>query len=61
MKKCQNCRANYNNMFCELGYKTEILYEVYKGYEYNYISPLEKCEKPKSNKDYHKKKKKNTL
>jgi hypothetical protein len=58
MKKCQNCIANNNNMFCNLDYKTEIIIEKFKGYEYAYISPLEKCLKPKSYKDYHNKFKK---
>jgi hypothetical protein len=52
MKKCQDCIANYKNMFCKLGYKTEHLKTVVSGYTWEYISPLEKCEKPKNKKDY---------
>jgi hypothetical protein len=53
MKKCQDCRANNNNLFCELEYKTEILTDNLKDcFFYNYISPIEKCDKPKNKKDY---------
>ena len=52
MKKCQDCRANKNNSYCELGYKTEDLTQIILGYAYNYISPLEKCYKPKNRKEY---------
>ena len=55
MKKCQDCRANNRNMYCDLEYKTEKLSQIILGYKYEYISPLEKCDKPKSHKDYHKK------
>jgi len=52
MKKCQDCRANHKNDFCELGYKTEILNQNWRGGIYEYISPLEKCDKPKTKKEY---------
>lgn len=52
MKKCQDCRANRKNSYCELGYKTEELKTVVMGYTYEYISPIEKCVKPKSRKEY---------
>lgn len=52
MKKCQNCPANNNNMFCRLTYKTEILSDIVRGYKYDYISPLEKCNKPKNIREY---------
>jgi hypothetical protein len=52
MKKCQDCRANYNNQFCQLQYKTENLKTVILGTTWEYISPIEKCEKPKTKKDY---------
>jgi len=55
MKKCQDCRANNKNQYCDLEYKTEKLSQMVLGWEYEYISPLEKCDKPKSYKDYHKK------
>jgi hypothetical protein len=53
MKKCQECRANYNNTFCDLEYKTEMLTDKLKdSFFYHYISPLEKCDKPKNKKEY---------
>jgi len=55
MKKCQDCKANNKNQYCDLGCKTEILFQRVLGNKYEYISPLEKCEKPKSYKDYNKK------
>jgi hypothetical protein len=55
MKKCQDCRANNKNQYCDLGYKTEKLSQIIFNNEYSYISPLEKCDKPKSSKDYNKK------
>ena len=53
MKKCQNCIANNNNMFCNLEYKTEKKTTLFKGYNYEFISPIEKCKKPKNKKEYH--------
>jgi hypothetical protein len=44
-----------DNSFCKLDYKTEQVSELVFGYEYNYISPLEKCDKPKNKKDYYNK------
>ena len=52
MKKCQDCRANRKNIYCELGYETEKLIQNVLGYNYEYISPLEKCIKPKTRKEY---------
>ncbi len=52
MKKCQDCRANRKNEYCELQYKTEKLKTNISGYTYEYISPIEKCIKPKTKKEY---------
>jgi hypothetical protein len=52
VKKCIDCHANHNNLYCELGYKTEELKSKVLDYTFYHISPLEKCIKPKNKKEF---------